>query len=218
MKKKKYILFDLDGTLTDPMEGITKSVQYALRAFGIHVEDRTQLCRFIGPPLAESFRNFYGLDERQAEEAIVKYREYFTPTGIFENEVYEGVSEMLARLKADGKILILATSKPTRYAEMILEHFGLARYFSFVSGSNFDGTRVKKAEVIQFALEENGIEDLEAAVMVGDREHDVIGAKSVGMECIGVLYGYGDEKEMEDAKADYVAETVDKLENLLRKA
>lgn len=218
MKKKKYILFDLDGTLTDPMEGITKSVQYALRAFGIHVEDRTQLCRFIGPPLAESFRNFYGLDERQAEEAIVKYREYFTPTGIFENEVYEGVPEMLARLKADGKILILATSKPTRYAEMILEHFGLARYFSFVSGSNFDGTRVKKAEVIQFALEENGIEDLEAAVMVGDREHDVIGAKSVGMECIGVLYGYGDEKEMEDAKADYVAETVDKLENLLRKA
>lgn len=215
MKKKKYILFDLDGTLTDPMEGITKSVQYALRAFGINVEDRTQLCRFIGPPLADSFKNFYGLDEQQAKEAIVKYREYFTPTGIFENEVYDGVPELLARLKADGKSLILATSKPTQYAEMILEHFGLSQYFSFVSGSNFDGTRVKKADVIQFALDENGIDNLDEAVMVGDREHDVIGAKSVGMECIGVLYGYGDAKEMEAAEADYVAETVDELERLL---
>lgn len=215
MKKKKYILFDLDGTLTDPMEGITRSVQYALRAFGIEVEDRTLLCRFIGPPLAESFTNFYGLDDQQAMEAVAKYREYFTPTGIFENGVYDGVPDMLARLKKDGKSLILATSKPAKYAEMILEYFGLRQYFSFVSGSNFDGTRVKKAEVIQYALEENGIEDLEAAVMVGDREHDVIGAKSVGMECIGVLYGYGDAKEMEAASADYVAGSVEELEKML---
>lgn len=216
MKRKKYILFDLDGTLTDPMEGITKSVQYALRSFGIDVEDRTQLLRFIGPPLAESFMKFYGFDEQQAKEAVEKYREYFTPTGIFENEVYDGVPGMLARLKEDGKCLILATSKPAKYAEMILEHFGLRQYFSFVSGSNFDGTRVKKAEVIQYAMDENGIEDVETAVMVGDREHDVIGAKQVGMECIGVLYGYGNAKELEDAGADYVAESVAGLERLLR--
>lgn len=212
---KQYLLFDLDGTLTDPMEGITKSVQYALRSFGIDVEDRTELCRFIGPPLKESFEKFYGFEPEKAEEAVAKYREYFTPTGIFENEVYEGIPKMLKSLKEAGKTLILATSKPTLYAERILGHFGLDGYFTFVAGSNFDGTRVKKAEVIAYALEENKISDRSAVIMVGDREHDILGAKAVGVESVGVLYGYGNAEEFAQAGADYVAETVEQLEELL---
>lgn len=213
--RKQYLLFDLDGTLTDPMEGITKSVQYALRSFGIDVEDRAELCRFIGPPLKESFANFYGFDPEKVDEAIAKYREYFTPTGIFENEVYEGIPQMLKGLKEAGKALILATSKPTQYAIQILEHFSLDSYFSFVAGSNFDGTRVKKAEVIGYALEENGIEDRSAVIMVGDREHDILGAKAVGVESVGVLYGYGNAEEFAQAGADYVASTVEELWRLL---
>lgn len=211
MKNYRYILFDLDGTLTDPQEGITKSVAYALRYFGIEVENLESLCKFIGPPLKESFMKFYGFDEEKAELAVEKYREYFAPAGIFQNKVYDGVDSMLKNLKESGKQIVLATSKPQVYAEKILKHFQLDMYFSFIAGSELDGRRVKKGEVIAYALKGAGVEDVRTAVMVGDREHDIIGAKENGMDSIGVLYGYGCAEEFEKNGADAVVETVEEL-------
>jgi len=213
----QHILFDLDGTLTDPKIGITKSVQFALRAFGIEVDDPDTLRPFIGPPLSESFQEFYGFDEAGAQDAIRKYREYFSVTGIYENSLYDGIPAMLDALQRQGKTLILATSKPTVYAQQILEHFGLAPYFAFVSGSELDGTRVKKSEVINHALTSCGIADTAAAVMVGDREHDMLGAKATGLASVGVLYGYGDRDELQQAGADVIVQSVAELgEQLLR--
>lgn len=216
IKDYKYILFDLDGTLTDPKEGITKSVAYALDAYGIHVEDLDSLCKFIGPPLKESFMVYYGMDDAQGEEAVAKYRERFSVTGLFENKVYEGIREMLECLKEEGKTLIVATSKPAVFSERILEHFDLMKYFTFLSGSELDGTRVDKAEVIAYALEKNGITDLSNVVMVGDREHDIIGANKNGIDSVGVLYGYGCMEEFEKHHATYVAESVEQLKNILK--
>lgn len=215
MKKYHYILFDLDGTLTDPKEGITKSVAYALRFFGIEVEDLDSLCKFIGPPLKESFMRFYGFDEEKAELAVEKYREYFAPVGLFQNKVYEGVEKLLQNLRASGKDIILATSKPTVYARQILEHFGLDSYFMLIAGSELDGRRVKKGDVIAYALESAGVTDKEKAVMVGDREHDMIGAKENGIDAAGVLFGYGSMEEFRQCGADYILETVEELEELL---
>ncbi|MBO5197164.1 MAG: HAD family hydrolase [Lachnospiraceae bacterium] len=209
------VLFDLDGTLTDPKVGITSSVAYALKSFGIAVEDLDSLRPFIGPPLKESFMVYYGFSDEQASEAVSKYREYFSVTGIFENEVYEGIPELLSALKCAGRRVILATSKPKIYAEQILEHFGLAKYFDYVAGSELDGTRVKKAEVIDYALAQVGIADRSCAVMVGDRLHDILGAKETGLPSIGVLYGYGNRPELETAGADRIAADVAELERLL---
>lgn len=216
IKDYKYILFDLDGTLTDPKEGITKSVAYALDAYGIYVEDLDSLCKFIGPPLKESFMVYYGMDDAQGEEAVAKYRERFSVTGLFENKVYEGIREMLECLKEEGKTLIVATSKPAVFSERILEHFDLMKYFIFLSGSELDGTRVDKAEVIAYALEKNGITDLSNVVMVGDREHDIIGANKNGIDSVAVLYGYGCMEEFEKHHATYVAESVEQLKNILK--
>lgn len=213
--KKQYILFDLDGTLTDPQEGITKSVEHALNYYGIQVESRRELNKFIGPPLAQSFERFYGFDREKAQEAVAKYREYFGVTGKFENEVYEGIPQMLERLKNQGKKLIVATSKPTGYSREILEHFDLAKYFDDVQGSEMNGERTDKAEVIAYAMTMNGIGDPARAVMVGDREHDMIGAVKNHMEAVGVTYGYGSRQELEEHGADRVAETVRELEEIL---
>ena len=212
---KRYILFDLDGTLTDPMVGITNSVAYALAAFGIQVEDKTALCAFIGPPLTDSFREYYGFSQDQALLAIKKYREYFAVKGIFENRVYAGIPQLLAALKAQGRLVLLATSKPEVFARQILEHFHLAAYFDTIAGSNLDGTRVIKAEVIAYALGELGVANFNQAVMIGDRRHDIIGAKKCGLESIGVLYGYGSEEELRGAGADYLAAGVGQLKELL---
>ena len=198
------ILFDLDGTLTDPGEGITNSVAYALRKYGIEVSDRSELYKFIGPPLKDSFMKYYGFDEDKAEEAIAYYREYFRDTGIFENRVYEGVEDMLRGLHADGKRIVLATSKPEEFAIRILEHFGLRKYFTVVAGASMDSSRSKKGDVIAYAISLCESFDKYTAVMVGDREHDIIGAKENGLKSIGVLYGYGDEKELKTAGADYI--------------
>ena len=211
----KNILFDLDGTLTDPKEGITKSVRYALRAFGVEVESLDDLLPFIGPPLKDSFMRFYGFDEEEATEAVAKYREYYSETGIFENVVYDGVADMLQALEDKGKTIVLATSKPTVFAVQVLRHFGIEKYFRFVAGSELDNTRVKKAEVIAYALENCGIAEHSATVMVGDREHDIIGAKAVGLASIGVLYGYGDDAELSAAGAGRIVETVDELKRAL---
>lgn len=215
MRDYKYILFDLDGTLTEPKEGITKSVAYALEYYGIHVEDLDTLCPFIGPPLKESFMKFYGFDDIKAEEAVEKYREYFRPYGVYENELYQGVTVLLEGLKEQGKILVLATSKPTVFAKIILEHFELSQYFDCVVGSELDGTRVNKDEVIACALKEAGVQDKSTAIMIGDREHDILGAKANGLDAIGVLYGHGSREELEKAGADVVVKTVEELKKVL---
>ena len=209
--KKQYILFDLDGTLTDPAEGITKSVQYALKHFGIEEDDLEKLQPFIGPPLMESFMDFYGFSEEQAREAVTYYREYFRPQGIFENEVYKGIPELLEKLTDAGKTLILATSKPVVFAEQILEHFDLRQYFEVIGGSDIEQTRAKKTEILQYILEECQLVDLTELVMVGDRKHDIIGAKQFGIDTVGVLYGYGSEEELKEAGADVLVDSVREL-------
>lgn len=212
---KTYIFFDLDGTLTDPMIGITKSVRHALRSYGIEAERLEDLCPFIGPPLKDSFMKYYGFSSEKALEAVGRFREYFSVTGIFENKEYPGIKEMLADLKGAGKHLYVATSKPEVFAKQILDHFQMTEYFEFVGGADLGETRVKKGDVIQYVLEETGITDLKQIVMVGDREHDVIGAKEAGIESVAVLYGYGNREEFETAGADWVVETVEELGALL---
>ena len=211
MKNYQYILFDLDGTLTNSQLGITTCVAYALESFGIHTENPEELRKFIGPPLKESFVKYYNMTDR----AVEKYRERFATVGLYENEVYAGIPELLQKLKAQGKTLLVATSKPTVYSDKILEHFGLKEYFSYIAGSELDGTRVNKAEVIQYALEQMKITESEKIVMIGDKEHDMIGAGICGVDSIGVLYGFGEREELENHGATYIAETVSDLEKIL---
>lgn len=213
--EKEYLLFDLDGTLTDPKEGITKSVRHALRAFDIEVEDLDTLCCFIGPPLRDSFIEYYGFSEENATTAISIYREYFSDRGLYENEAYEGIDCVLKTLKDSGKKLYVATSKPEVFAKKILEHFNLNSYFEFIGGADLAETRVKKGDVIRYVLEENRITDLERVIMVGDRKHDILGAKEAGIASVGVLYGYGNREELLEAGADFIAESVFDLQNLL---
>ncbi len=209
------IFFDLDGTLTDPYEGITKSVQHSLRYFDINVADRNELKCFIGPPLWESYMKYYGLTKEQAEEAVKYYREYFSVTGLFENEVYEGIPNLLAELKNQGLRLTVATSKPAVFSEKILRRFDLAKYFDFLSGSELDGTRVKKADVIEYAIENLGITDRSSILMVGDRLHDIEGAHKSGVEACGVLWGYGDRNEHTECGADCIAATLNELKEII---
>lgn len=213
----KYILFDLDGTLTDPKIGITKSIDYALSYFDIKTDNLDDLCKFIGPPLTNAFKEFYGFNDEQVTTAIFKYRERFSDVGLYENEVYNGIKVLLNNLKLENKTLILATSKPATFANRILEHFGLSKYFTFVSGSELDGTRTEKSEVIAYALEQNNITELSKVIMIGDRKHDIIGAKKCGIDSIGILYGFGNREELEEAGADFIFESVESLsENLLK--
>ena len=204
------VLFDLDGTLTDPGMGITNSVAYSLKKFEIEVEDRKELYKFIGPPLHESFMKYCGFSDEDAEKAIVYYREYFRDTGIFENEVYDGIENLLGEIRNSGRKIILATSKPEEFAKRILVHFGLDKYFDFAAGATMDTSRSKKGDVIAYALKESGCSP-ENAVMVGDRLHDILGAKENGLDSIGVLFGYGSREELEKAGADYIAETVNDI-------
>lgn len=211
----KYILLDLDGTVTNPAEGITKCFEYALNHFGIEVESRAELEQFIGPPLRKSFMDGFGFDEEKAELAVAKYRERFIPTGMFENVVYEGMEQALKTLKDAGKVLIVATSKPEHMAKKILAHFGLDVYFDDICGSNDDASRNEKDEVIRYALEKQGITELSDVLMVGDRKFDVIGAAKCGLKCMGVLYGFGDREELETAGAAYIAETVEDMTRII---
>ena len=213
--KYSYVLFDLDGTVTDPEEGITKSVQYALQHFSIEVQERRELYKFIGPPLKDSFMEFYGFTEQQAGEALLKYRERFEVTGWRENVVYDGMEKLLRHLRRRGKRIMLATSKPEVFAEQILVYFGLRDYFDFVGGASLDGRRNYKADVIRYVLDANVISSREKAVMVGDRKFDILGAKEFGLETVGVLYGYGDREELTTAGADHLVGSVAELEALL---
>lgn len=190
---KKYIFFDLDGTLTDSAEGITNSVAYVLKHYGISVKDKSTLNVFVGPPLVESFMKYYGFDREQARASVEIYREYFEDKGMFENAVYPGIPELLDGLKKDGYKLYVATSKPEQYSVKIIEHFGLAEYFEMVGGA-----------------------DMNEIVMVGDRENDMNGAKQNHMESVGVLYGYGSREELENSGAGHIAKTVEELGKVLR--
>ena len=196
MQDYTIILFDLDGTLTDSAPGILNSVRYACRKLGLPIPGEETLRRFL-------------------DRAVSAFREYFPTKGLFENEVYPGIPALLADIKSAGKTVIIATSKPEAYARRILEHFGLAQYCDFICGATLDETRTDKAEVIAYALETAGITDKSRAVMVGDREHDVLGAKKNGLPCIGAVYGYGTAEELTAAGAAALADTVDELHKLL---
>lgn len=204
-----YILFDLDGTVTKSGPGIVNSVRYALKKMGKPELSEETLEKFVGPPLAQSMMRYAGMTEQEAKEAILCYREYYTTKGIYENSVYPGVEEMLKRLKDAGLILALATSKPEVFAGQILDYFHLSPYFSFVCGASLDEKRVEKAEVIAYALQTMGVgeEQKKEVLMVGDRENDILGAKENGLDALGVLYGYGNRKELEEAGACAIAAT-----------
>ena len=212
------ILFDLDGTLTDSGPGIMNAAAYAMEHYGLRHDPET-LRRFVGPPLLDSFRDYCGFDREKCEEAIWVFREYYEVKGIFENSVYPGVPEMLQKLLDSGKRLAVATSKLDSAAVRVLEHFDLAKYFELAAGSLADNTRTRKAEVVAWVLETLGVTDADKnrALMVGDREHDVFGARENGLDCLGVLYGYGDAAELRGAGAIALAATARETAELILK-
>ncbi len=203
----QYLLFDLDGTLTDSRPGIVNSIMYALEQMGIKVEDPEELNPFIGPPLPESFREFYGMNPEECTKGVAFYRERYGTVGLFENSVYDGIEDLLKELKAQGKKLLVATSKPEVYSLQILKHFGIYDYFDFVAGATMDNSRSKKADVINYALEGMQVTDKSQAVMIGDRKQDIVGAQAMGLDSIGVAFGYGGVEELTQAGATYVAMT-----------
>lgn len=214
MMRYQTLLFDLDGTLTDPKVGITKSIQHALKKYGIVEEDLDRLEPFIGPPLADSFMEFYGFNEKKAYEAVEYYREYFSERGMYENELYDGIKELLDRLIEKKCRIMLATSKPTFFAEKILAYFEIDHYFEYVCGSHLDGRRTDKAEIIQHIFDVKKI-DTEKTVMIGDRKFDIIGAQKNGIDSIAVGYGYGTAEELQAAGPTYFVHSVQQLKELL---
>ena len=209
------VLFDLDGTLTDSGSGIMNSVKYALEKVGEPTPDVDELRKFIGPPLKGQFMEHCGIDEEKAAEMVTLYREYFTVTGIFENSVYDGVEEMLKTLKQAGIKIAMATSKPEKFAKIIADHFGLAQYFDVIGGACMDETRTEKQDVIRYVLEQCEEKELDKIVMVGDRSYDILGGHAEGLKVIGVLYGYGDLKELSEAGADALATTPQEVAELV---
>lgn len=212
----KYVLFDLDGTITDPKEGITKSVQYALKKYGIEVENLDELCPFIGPPLYKSFEDFYGFSHQQAMEAVEEYRVYYRDRGIFECTVYDGIPELVKELHGRGIKVMLATSKPEEFAIKLLEHFDLMKYFDVVAGSTMSSSRVEKADIIRYAMSQIENFDINEAYMIGDRKFDYIGAAECGMRCILIGFGYGEQEELEACEPFAIKKTVAELAEFLR--
>ncbi len=207
LKKYKYVLFDLDGTIIDSGKSIIAATEYALGKMSKPVPDIGVLRKFIGPPLIESFMRYTGMTHAEAERAMAEYRFYYNDMGgIFDCEVYSGVEEMFKALLAEGKTLAVATTKPITPSLRILEHFGLDKYFAFVAGDTDDCTRSAKSDVIAYCLESLGSPCHDEVVMVGDREYDIIGARQNGVDSVGVLYGFGSEEELRGAGATYIAE------------
>lgn len=215
MQQYQTILFDLDGTLTDSAPGILNSVRHACRKLQLDMPEEATLRRFLGPPLPSSFREYLHLNEADTARAVAAFREYYPDKGIFENEVYPGIPGLLADLKAAGKTVVMATSKPEVFAKRIMAHFSLEAYFDAICGATIDETRTDKGDVIAYALQTAGISSTEGVVMVGDREHDVKGAARNGLPCIGVVYGYGSAEELTAAGAVALADTVQDLHTLL---
>ena len=213
--KYSVVMFDLDGTLTDPKEGITRSVQYALEKCGISVSNRDDLIPFIGPPLKDSFRSFYSMSDEEAVKAVAYYREYFGVTGLYENRVYPGIRELLAELTFQGCINLVVTSKPTVYAQKIIAYFDLCGYFDAVIGSNMDLTMTDKSDLVASARSQYPDIPIEQFVMIGDRMHDIIGARKNNIASIGVLWGYGGVQELIESRSDHFAEDISVLQKLL---
>lgn len=219
----QYCLFDLDGTLTDSREGITKSVQYGLKCVGIEEPDLKKLEVFIGPPLLDSFMGMYGLNEETAKQAIAFYRERFIPIGIYENKVFPEVARMLRRLQEKGIHLAVASSKPQPFVHKILQYFEIEEFFEVVVGSELDGRRGTKEEVVEEALRQLGVLDMPAeqrfssCAMIGDRKFDIQGAKAYGLTGVGVRFGFAPEGELEAEGADYIVATMEELTELLLK-
>ena len=201
---KPYLFFDLDGTLCNSAEGILNAVTYAQDKLGLPRQERSEMMHYIGPPLVRTFAADYGLDAGEAERAVAAYREYYNVRGIFECALYDGIPAMLDTLRGDGYGLVLATCKPTVSARRVLEHFGIADRFRMVSGPEFDGTRNEKHEVIAYAMEQLGLRDPSGILMIGDRRDDVLGAARNGVDCAGVLWGFGSRAELLDAGAKYL--------------
>lgn len=208
------ILFDLDGTLTNPFLGITKSVQYSLKSFGIEVTDLEDLKVFIGPPLVDYFQEYYHMNNEDSLKAVDKYREYYRDKGIFENEVYQGIESMLKDFVDQGKELYVCTSKPVVFAREILQYFHLDHYFKGIYGSELDGTRNAKGEVIAYCLQQEHL-DSHDCIMVGDRKHDIIGAHENEIPCIGVLFGYGSREEFQEYDCDYIVSHIEELKSTI---
>ncbi|MEI5989624.1 HAD family hydrolase [Enterococcus crotali] len=213
----KTILFDLDGTITNSGEGIIQSVCYALNKLKLPIPDQEELYSFIGPPLNDTFKDMYHLDKQATEQAVGYYREYYQDKGMYENHLYEGILELLTDLNQAGCSLYIATSKPEIYAKQIITHFNLDRYFVGIYGASLDGKRSKKSEVIRYALSEAKITQLEETIMIGDRSHDILGAKENHLASLGVLYGFGDLAELETAGADFIAATPKEIEKIIIK-
>lgn len=213
--KYKYALFDLDGTLTDPAPGITNCIMYALRKFGITPPPREELYKFIGPPLLYSFKEYCGFSEKDAELAVAYYRERFSDVGLFENEIYPGIRELLSELCENGTKVVLATSKPDVYSKRILEHFDIDKYFYFLAANTLTESRPEKSDVIAYAIESCKIKVPTEAVMVGDRKYDILGGKMFGLVTVGTSYGFGGREELLSAGADGIADTVDELRMLI---
>ena len=208
--KYKNIIFDLDGTVTDSKPGIVKGVQYALHCYGIDEPDLDKLTSFVGPPLYKSFMNYLGCPEDEAKEVVECYREYYAETGLYENALYDGIEALLYALKEKGRRLLIASSKPRLYVKRILSYFRVMRYFDIVEGSELDSKRTDKAELLSYVLDKWNLK-AEECVMVGDREHDVLGAKANGMDSIAVGYGYGSEDELSKAGPTYFFPTIEEL-------
>lgn len=206
--KYDVFLFDLDGTLTDTGPGIRNSVAYALKQQGISVSDMSELNRFVGPPLIDSFKNFYGMNDEQADKAVADYRSVYAEKGIYENNIYDGMRELLKTLFEEGKTLAVATSKPERFAKLIVDDLQISQYFTLVAGADMEGTRNKKSLVIEYALDALNVTDRNRVLMIGDTKFDVIGARECGIDCLGVLFGYGSRQELEEAGAAYFCEDV----------
>ena len=215
MSNYEYIIFDLDGTLINSEEGITKSVQFALNKMGMECNREDLVC-FIGPPLKSSFEDQYDFNEAQVAEAIGYFREYFSEYGLCQHELYDGVREVLKTLKEQGKTILLGTSKPEEFARKILDQYDITSYFDYICGASMDEVRSEKADVLAYALELSQITELEKCIMIGDRKHDVIGAKMVGIETIGVTFGFGDREELEKAGAKYIVDTTQEIIVLLQ--
>lgn len=204
-----HLFLDLDGTLTESAPGIMNSARHALEYYGIHNVPESTLKKFIGPPLMDSFKDFFGFPPEKAREAMKKYREYFGEKGLFENSVYDGIRETLEKLKSKGKHLFLATSKPEIYTNRILEKFNLTHFFEFVGAADVEETRSEKAKVIEYVIKENHLEEEREKgkiLMIGDRKHDIIGAHKNNIPCCAVLWGYGSREEFSEFNADFIIE------------
>ena len=213
----KIVLFDLDGTIIDSSLGVTNSVKYALSKLNIEVKSNQELLSYMGPPLLYSFQTFHGLTKEEAEKAIGYYRETYKKKGIFENTVYPGIEELLVKLKEQGFVIGLATSKPEKFAEIILEKLGIAKYFDKICGASLDQSRSEKIDVMKYVLEKLGVTNNKEVLMVGDRMYDINASNALGIDSVGVLFGFGSYEEFEKARATYIVNNALEILNIVKK-